>query len=810
MNQFDNVKKIFLLGGHDLEMTTIKKILEQKNLYVSDKGLCWSDAKLCQYEEELKRYSSGQYRIYGIELQEDGFDKLPENYERIDHHNELQDRSSALEQVAEIIGYQLTEEERLIAENDKGYYPAMEKFLMEKYPDMSKEDRRAKMDDIRRRDRKAQGVTEEEEDVAEGTFVWEDEDNGYKVVTTNIEHFSPICDRLWPYQKLIVIRPFEGNATLCYYGSEAQESYKKIRNDVLKDRADSVSYSGGGEDGYWGIKNDSLAVDDLVQIVKSFVPNYSLQEASEALIQSAHIFCFPFSWEPIDSSMKIDIRYLKQNFVPGNWRKGTYNETEKQSLYNELNYFFPFVHNELYEYSDELGGLLPWSISGTEIQLWKESSRVLHFERNEKECSYEIVIKIDKNTWRKYSLKVEAINLNLYSMGIGVLSIYAKNTSGKCLESDIPTKWSNAKSKFIGRNDILKINQYGRRVMPPFYADVELRGEIAESLCLRLGGREIVEDFSRYHKCPKSWKYSSIIEHLLYDFSKDLNYKMVIDDRMFVMSWYKNYDCSSLSKNTIQNIYSEMNVNDNDSTNYWYRFLFVDNSWATCQNEYMRNELLKKHSYVRWTDRNSIYGVTRYSFMMLTDGRVPPYLLNYFETIYARMVELVLMQRATVLKFSERINMISISADKSKELLRNEVNRLCQDYIVFKNQFYFKEVTAQDQGIEMYYLLQKSLRLEEMVKDLDEDIQELYQYHSILEEQEGNRKAQTLNVILGVFTPAAFVVSLLSYNHFISWGGHSERIKAMMTAFVIGIPLMFLLLFIYKIIILPIYNKIRK
>ena len=154
--------------------------------------------------------------------------------------------------------------------------------------------------------------------------------------------------------------------------------------------------------------------------------------------------------------------------------------------------------------------------------------------------------------------------------------------------------------------------------------------------------------------------------------------------------------------------------------------------------------------------------------------------------------------------------MISISADKSKELLRNEVNRLCQDYIVFKNQFYFKEVTAQDQGIEMYYLLQKSLRLEEMVKDLDEDIQELYQYHSILEEQEGNRKAQTLNVILGVFTPAAFVVSLLSYNHFISWGGHSERIKAMMTAFVIGIPLMFLLLFIYKIIILPIYNKIRK
>lgn len=809
MNQSDDVKKIFLLGGHDLEMMTIKSILKQKNYVVKDKELGWDDAKLCKYEEELKKYSSGQYRIYGIELQEDGFGTLPENYERIDHHNEFQDKSAALEQVAEIIGHQLTEEERLIAENDKGYYPAMEKFLMEKYPAMSKKDRRAKMDDIRRRDRKAQGVTDEEEDAAEGAFVWEDKDNGYKVVTTNLEHFSPICDRLWPYQNLIVIRPFEGNATLCYYGTGAQESYSKICKDILKDKAASVSYYGGGDDGYWGIKNDSLAVDDLVQIVKSFVPKYSLTK-DDYEAESAHIFYFPFAWNPIDSSTKIDLEYLKQNFVPGNWRKGTYNEFEKQSLYNELNYFFPFVHKELYEYSDELGSLLPWSSSGTEIQLWKESSRVLHFERNEKECSYEIVIKIDKNTWRKYSLKVEAINLNLYSMGIGLLSIYAKNTSGKCLESDIPTKWSNVKSKFIGMNDILKINQYGRRVMPPFYADVELRGEIAESLCLKLGDREIVEDFSGYHNCPKSWKYSSIIEHLLYDFSKDLNYKMIIDDRMFVMSWYKNNSCVSLAKDTIQNIYSEMNVNDNDSTNYWYRFLFVDNSWATCQNEYMRNELLKKHSYVRWTDLNSIYGVTRYSFMMLTDRGVPPYLLNYFETIYARMVELVLMQRATVLKFSERINMISISANKSKELLQKEVNRLCQDYIVFKNQFYFKEVTAQDQGIEMYDMLQKSLRLEEMVKDLDEDIQELYQYHSILEEQDGNRKAQTLNVILGVFTPAAFVVSLLSYNHFISWGGHSERIKAMMTAFVIGIPLMFLLLFIYKIIILPIYNKIRK
>ena len=154
-------------------MQTIKNILENHKLHVEDKKLNWSDARLSAYAEELKEYSSEEYRIYGIELQEDGYSILPENYVRIDHHNDLQDRPSALEQVAEIIGHKLTDEERLIAENDKGYFPAMEKFLMENSPEMSKEERRAKMDDIRREDRKAQGVTDEEEKAARSVAKYE-------------------------------------------------------------------------------------------------------------------------------------------------------------------------------------------------------------------------------------------------------------------------------------------------------------------------------------------------------------------------------------------------------------------------------------------------------------------------------------------------------------------------------------------------------------------------------------------------------------------------------------------------------------
>lgn len=812
MNQSENIKQVFLLGGADLEMQTIKNILENHKLHVEDKKLNWSDARLSAYAEELKEYSSEEYRIYGIELQEDGSSILPENYVRIDHHNDLQDRPSALEQVAEIIGHKLTDEERLIAENDKGYFPAMEKFLMENSPEMSKEERRAKMDDIRREDRKAQGVTDEEEKAARSVAKYEHGD--CILVITNLQHFSPICDTLWPdYEKLMICRPVEGEASLCYYGKDAQESLTEFRNKYRHVK----TYSGGGFGGYWGISDKDIPLKKLFDIVNGFVP-IDVSEFSK-YVQSRHVFYFPFSWDWKDEKKRKNVAFKGLNLIESDkWRKGNTKDDneELKRLFNEFNYFFPFIHKELYEYTDEMGGMLASVLSEEEIRKWKDEPRMLHFESKSSDLKYEIVVKVKEDgetRWRKYSLDIDAVNLNFYSTGVGLLSIYTRNISGFCLQTKERSDWNNAEKRIIDRDDVLKINQFGRRVMPPFYNDLEYRSEIAESIRISGTGIDLYDDFSDFKKTenniikPASWKCSKVISGLLSDFEEHIRYEIVIDDRMFVMAWYKNATCLSWAKNDLDNSKGNK-VAKNEGKNYWYRYLFVDNESATCQNPHMRLNLLKNHSYLRWTDCDSLYGVTRYSFVYLTNAGVPDFLLDYFETIYARMVELVLMQRATVLKFSERINLIANESDTLEK--RKEINSLCDDYIKFKNQFYFKEVTAQDQGIEMYDMLQKSLRLEEMVKDLDEDIQELYQYHSILEEQEGNRKAQTLNVILGVFTPAAFVVSLLSYNHFISWGGHSERIKAMMTAFVIGIPLMFLLLFIYKIIILPIYNKIRK
>ena len=77
-------------------------------------------------------------------------DEWKDRYHRIDHHNEYCHLPSSLEQVASVLGVELNRKQRLIAANDVGYIPAM-KALMATDEEIA---------EIRREDRRAQGVTE--------------------------------------------------------------------------------------------------------------------------------------------------------------------------------------------------------------------------------------------------------------------------------------------------------------------------------------------------------------------------------------------------------------------------------------------------------------------------------------------------------------------------------------------------------------------------------------------------------------------------------------------------------------------------
>jgi hypothetical protein len=194
----DNLRLVFLLGGHDLEMLTIKKLLLDSGFSdvanVEDRNLQWG-AKLSDYQNLF----NDEHTFVGIELTQDI--APPPQYINIDHHNEHSHKSSSLEQVLELlkshlgIDVEFTRDLQLVAANDQGYIPAM--IEMGATPE--------EIADIRRRDREAQGVTEEDERLAEQS-IRENKtvENGITVVKSLTSKFSTITDRLYPCEQLLI------------------------------------------------------------------------------------------------------------------------------------------------------------------------------------------------------------------------------------------------------------------------------------------------------------------------------------------------------------------------------------------------------------------------------------------------------------------------------------------------------------------------------------------------------------------------------------------------------------------------------
>lgn len=244
---------VFLLGGHDLEMLEIKNILEERGISYYDKGLNWSNALLSAYKEEMRL--NVVCTLYGVELRED----IPagDNYHRIDHHNDYSDRASSLEQVAALLGAELTRYQQLVAANDKGYIPAMKA--------LGATD--AEILEVRRRDRAAQGVTEEDERLAAesaeaNTTIY----NGIKVVRSLTSCFSPICDRLFPYRRLLIYTDSEW----VFYGEGKAELVSLLGSEIKEGKV----FHGGGNCGFIGAAKHAYGKTEIQQFVERIIQQY--------------------------------------------------------------------------------------------------------------------------------------------------------------------------------------------------------------------------------------------------------------------------------------------------------------------------------------------------------------------------------------------------------------------------------------------------------------------------------------------------------------------------------------------------------
>ena len=464
------------------------------------------------------------------------------------------------------------------------------------------------------------------------------------------------------------------------------------------------------------------------------------------------------------------------------WDKGAKFQLKTLEDYNEFNYFYDFTREVMYELSNELKG----------NTLQNAHSIIRHYE-------YKLGDNPTYTINGKYELKVESILLNVYDTGVAALSFHL----------------ANFKHKEVA--DILAINQYGRRVfVPSFGYDLQnignSIGDAAKHRKFESAYKLLVANSIRLNtgKGKEDWTEDFAVNMIKKDFQKEpfviptfirnlfgtkkqnlrptynsvlaekdkIDIYPVLDDRMFVICWYGNNDLSAAIQNTeywhednkfIKNAENKKEENQRIDKNIQalqtlYEFIYVDTKGdISCQNQTLMLQHLRQNTYLRWSGYGSFFGMSRFSFVLLTN-ELPnlrqynsSYLVKHIQGIYYKMVELCLVQRASVLRFSDEVTEVSdeIKRNKDRAQISEKISELYKDYIRFVNKIYFREITAQEQGIELYDMLHKTMRMNEQVKDLDDEIEELHSYASSQEEKGLSRVASQ-------FLPASFLAALLA------------------------------------------------
>lgn len=215
-------KYVFFLGGHDAEMLAIREILETNSVPFFDKNLTWG-ATLSIYKEELARIPEDKTPVL-VELRLDS--EYPARAIIIDHHNDRAGKyqKTSLEQTAELLGITLNRRQRLISANDRGHIPAMRELgaTLEE------------MQEIRIYDRRCQGVTDEDERLAEESIQKRSEPLGNQAIYINslTEKSSPVMDRIYDkFRHIFIITP---SNDLSYFGTgdmieKLELLYKKLQ-----------------------------------------------------------------------------------------------------------------------------------------------------------------------------------------------------------------------------------------------------------------------------------------------------------------------------------------------------------------------------------------------------------------------------------------------------------------------------------------------------------------------------------------------------------------------------------------------------
>lgn len=517
----------------------------------------------------------------------------------------------------------------------------------------------------------------------------------------------------------------------------------------------------------------------------------SQKERSTKELFSYHAFLLPFRWDCASKYRKprnpktsfnintkdddrLSVKAFERALGNGKWTYRPF-EIKYATDYNEYVYFYPHAQKVLFNAHETLA-------KGLEQ---KAASYCFDYNIGKKtdDGNDSLYFHIHIKNANTYSLTVESITLSIFDTGIGILKFGLINREYKDIR------------------DILLINDFGRRIYPQFLGEIDessksspieiTRDKFYPSL-VELSEKKVSEfrtckfESDYYNNLIKKASSSSnkgnehqlkqidtgfdlstnpIVQklpHYIHDLfgtrfktqlddieRRDVLITPVIDDRMFVVCVYGECDFNRLSDDM------------------WYRLLFVDGRSKGADNAPFENELIQNHSNDRWIKSGTRYGISRYSFVATVRGSLttqfPKIILTHCKTMYLRAVSLSLTQRASIIRFSEEI--AHISRLRENQAFR-KTDELYRHYIQFVNKYHFTEITAQEQGIEIYSMIQKHMGIRENLAALREEISDLHAYADLVSEKNRGKSANRLNWIVALFLVPTLITGYFGMNVF--------------------------------------------
>lgn len=509
---------------------------------------------------------------------------------------------------------------------------------------------------------------------------------------------------------------------------------------------------------------------------------------------SIHSFMLPFRWdylpagfdgnkqgkEEISFERRTDLKKFRELLVKSNskWKRRFFRINGQVENFNEIHYFHAYASSTMFD--------LQRVQEKDESMIYNNKVMVYYELEVEPETDRYIISVADHQKQEIYTLHLTGISLHVYDTGVAILTINVENHD------------------YDKKQDILYINEYGRRIYPQFLSNGELptsavKGTfLAAKLQVTIAGIEGLEDdFSEYdnlqerevhHYHSSSYERSWVVRAPKYirglfgnnfcfiqheeqekKMEEKIRLNILTDDRMFFQCWYGNdglaYELKELKP--WYNIQTQNKEYAYLTSNFWHAYLFGDKKDPAIANRQMQKNLTAKHTYARWAGYGTLYGFSRDSFVAVSDtvptllDKYAPNLRLQMKTMYYQMALLCLAQRASVLRFSAEVTLLAgmIKTGEDKKLVEN-IKELYQNYIEFVNKVNYKEITPYIQGIEMYCHFRQIMEVQENVKTLDGELNELFNYIKLQEDKKQGDEAHNLTKIAAWFLPAGFIASL--------------------------------------------------